>query len=719
MAVSLSVKEALRVVEVLETIVSSCVGPEGRQVLCTKPTGEVMLSRDGGRLLGSLHLEHPTARMMVSCVSSHLRRAGDGAKTYIIYLCHLLRELHAATDKVMGSLGQAHGKHWKKCCQWKLIARACLSFQTQVLDCVVDQHLKKHFLSVFSSPKERTLCRSSLESLFEAYLRGRVGRNHHGFISQLISDYLFKCMAHERGFEEVFELVDDCFLELSIGVTGLPVTESKVVAGLVLHRDFSVYYPVEGDMRLVVVNEAIHPLFSSSESEFIVTSEIQFQTSQFWIMEKTRTIMSHLRSQNVHLLLSRVKQSDMVVYYAGLNGISVVECLSSEELSLIQRITGVCPFVPPQEPSQFGISNTALVKFCTPLILRSKRYIHLGLVSNCAFIPHCVILCGPVQGMVEQHKDTFHGAFKILQQLFKDHHLNYMAQANDQNCLPSHLMCKNSRESHQEPEFVHDSLRRPYQETVVENKEKLRKPQTCIKTHSNPVGPNIECEAYSPGSTAKEILTDVCQIDGRLRGLSPNKTRMMDNPKPWTESHSPAIAAMETSAMEISYENSQVTKDAGNGTVSSARLKPVETPLAPSNDCLPCIPAGSVLPVGGYFEILLHYYLLNCAQKGRQSEETRVLSKIIAKALLSIPRILCKYKKGKHSFPQMYMRTAHTLQAGQPMSSSSTGLESVASKYQLLASVLQCLTTILTIDLVIPVKRQPREVCDPDSEDEL
>lgn len=62
MAAAVSVNGALQVVEVLETIVSRCVGPEGRQVLCTKPTGEVLLSRDGGRLLGALHLEHPIAR---------------------------------------------------------------------------------------------------------------------------------------------------------------------------------------------------------------------------------------------------------------------------------------------------------------------------------------------------------------------------------------------------------------------------------------------------------------------------------------------------------------------------------------------------------------------------------------------------------------------------------------------------------------------------------
>lgn len=62
MAATGSVKAALQVAEVLEAIVSCCMGPEGRQVLCTKPTGEVLLSRNGGRLLEALHLQHPIAR---------------------------------------------------------------------------------------------------------------------------------------------------------------------------------------------------------------------------------------------------------------------------------------------------------------------------------------------------------------------------------------------------------------------------------------------------------------------------------------------------------------------------------------------------------------------------------------------------------------------------------------------------------------------------------
>ncbi|XP_055973260.1 Bardet-Biedl syndrome 10 protein [Sorex fumeus] len=726
MATGASVKVALQVAEVLEAIVSRCVGPEGRQVLCTKPTGEVLLSREGGRLLEALHLEHPIARMMVACVSSHLRKTGDGAKTFIIFLCNLLRELNAVTDKAKDSLIskniQTHERHWKNCCQWKFISQALLTFQTTVLDYIMDQFLSKHFLSIFSlSTKERTLCRSSLSLLLEAYFCGKVGRNCHNFISQLMSGYFFKCTSGESGFEEVLQLVDDCFVELNVGVTGLPVSDSRIVAGLVLHRDFSVYRPADGDIRMVIVTATIQPSFSTSGSEFLFSSEKQFQTSQLWIMQKTEAIMQYLQSQNVKLILSSVKQSDSVIYYAGLNGISVIECLSSEEISLIQRITGIIPFVLQQSSSQCEIANTALVKFCKSFILRSKRYVHLGLSSTCSFIPHSIVLCGPVQGVVEQHKNALHGAFKMLQQLFKQVDLSYVTHMSDQNYVSSSFIHKNSRESSKPSEITNDSIQTLLEDTARSNMDKLKKIQTNFEVYSNEVVPRIELEAYNPGSASKVTSTDSYRSNETLQCLSPNKTRIINNLELLIESPSLASSTTENTRTEIFLENLQTTE-----VTEKESLLPLSFPVKselleeyPSqNYIFSSIPAGCVLPVGGNFELLLHYYLLNYAKKCQQPRETMVVS-IIANALLGIPKILCRSRKRNHSFPQMYIRALHALQVNEPMVSSQTGLESVAGKYQLINSVLQCLTKILTIDLIINIKRQPHKINDQDSEDEL
>ncbi|XP_052020818.1 Bardet-Biedl syndrome 10 protein [Apodemus sylvaticus] len=702
-----SVTAALRVAEVLEDIANRCVGPEGGQVLCTKATGEVLLSRDGGCLLEALHLEHPLARMIVACVSSHLKKSGDGAKTFIIFLCHLLRGLHAIGEKEKDSFSsesiQSHERHWKNCGQWKSISQALLTFQTQTLGCIVDQNLSRHYLSVFSSSAEgKTLCRRSLELLLEAYFCGRVGRNNHRFISQLMCDYVFKCMACESGVE-VFELLDNCFVELSVGVTGLPVSDSRIVDGLVLPRDFSVYCPADGDIRMVIVTEILQPLFSSSGSEFVLSSETQFQASQRWIMDRTKTVMNYLRSQNVKLLLSSVKQPDLVTYCARLNSISVVECLSSEEISLVHRITGLSPCVLPEVASQCEMSDSTLVKFCKPLILRSKRYAHLGLISTCSFIPHCVVLCGPVLGLVQQHERAFHGAFKMLRQLFTDLDLNYIIQTKEQ-CDSSLLAYDNSRESNHSPETD------KHQDIVAKNKNILET-QTHLEVYSSLGASDINLIRGELRSAHREPAIEPCQTDEVLKCLSPEDSRML------TESDSTGNPTANDTRAEISFKHLLVTDNPGKGSTSPVIPKSLHT-CTSQGHWSSAVPAGSVLPVGGTFEILMHYYLLRYAQQCQQSDET-VISTLIANALLGIPKILCKPKKGKDSFPHIHIRPLHAPQASQPMVSDQSGFESVAGKYQLLTSVLQCLMKILTIDLIINVKRQPQKTGDQESDDEL
>ncbi|XP_050995611.1 Bardet-Biedl syndrome 10 protein [Acomys russatus] len=707
-----SVTAALRVVEVLETIASRCVGPGGGQVLCTKPTGEVLLSRDGGRLLEALHLEHPLARMIVACVSSHLKKTGDGAKTFIIFLCHLLRGLHTMREKEKHSFTseniQTHERHWKDCCQWKFVSQALLTFHTQILGCVVDQYLSRHYLSVFSwSAKGRTLCRRSVELLLEAYFCGRVGRNNHRLISQLMCDYVFKCMACEGG-TEVLELVDSCFEELNVGVTGLPVSDSRVVEGLVLSRDFSVYCPADGDIRMVIVTEILQPLFSSPRSEFILSSEAEFQASQRWIVERTKTVMKHLQSQNIKLLLSSVKQPDLVVYCARLSGISVVDCLPPEEVSLVQRITGLSPCVLPQVTSQWELSDATLVTFCKPFILRSRRYVHVGLISTGAFIPHCMVLCGPVLGLVQQHQSAFHGAFKMLRQLFTGLDLNYIVQTEGQ-CDSSPVACNNSTESHHVPEMGQDR--------IAKSKNKLETSQTYLEVYSNLVASDTELKTHVPWSAHKETPIDTSQPDEAPECLSPEKSSTVDGCDVLMGNNSTGNPTAENTRTEVSLENVQVTDNPRKGSTMPAVHRSLGT-CASRGYCSSAVPAGCVLPAGGQFEILMHYYLLSYARQcGRPDEST--VSVLIANALLGIPKILHKPKRGKDSFPHVYMRSLHALQTSRPMVSHHPGLESLAGKYVLLSSVLQCLAKILTIDLIINIKRQPQKIDDQDSEDEL
>ncbi|NXS96776.1 BBS10 protein, partial [Jacana jacana] len=210
------------------------------------------------------------------------------------------------------------------------------------------------------------------------------------------------------------------FAELYAAVPGLPLASSRILPGLVLRRDFAAYCPAVGDLRVVLVTEPLRPPLPAPGVELVVDSEGRYQASLRWISRRTEALMKHLRSHNVQLLLSSVKQEAVVIHCAQSHGVSVVECLSAEEMALICEITGVSPYEPLGDHiHRDQITEAAVATFCQPLLLGSKRCVHVGFASVCAFQPHCLVLCGPVDAVNEQHAAALQGAFTMLQQLFE------------------------------------------------------------------------------------------------------------------------------------------------------------------------------------------------------------------------------------------------------------------------------------------------------------
>ncbi|XP_053101767.1 Bardet-Biedl syndrome 10 protein isoform X4 [Hemicordylus capensis] len=62
MATPVTLRRLSQEAAVLANVVRGSLGPHGGQVLLTRPTGEVLLSRDGRRVLEALNVESPTAR---------------------------------------------------------------------------------------------------------------------------------------------------------------------------------------------------------------------------------------------------------------------------------------------------------------------------------------------------------------------------------------------------------------------------------------------------------------------------------------------------------------------------------------------------------------------------------------------------------------------------------------------------------------------------------
>lgn len=716
-AVLLDLGTVLQIAESLESIVCRCFGPDGGQVLFIKATGELLITRDGKTILESLLLDHPVARMIVGCALKHCSATGDGSKSFILLLCDVLRGLESLVHKNEGELfcrpivkGTKHRKHshtLKKICHF------LLRFQIDVLEKIIGRHLCKHFLSVFSpSTKKAELTKDSLTSTLGAYFSGKIGTINQKFITEMATDFFIRCVASGHNMEDAVRVVDEFFCELHIPVFGLPVARSRVLFGLVLHRDFAVFCQAEGDLRGLIVTEPVQPGLSTTGFDLAVNSGAQFLRFKDGVTKRTESFIKHLQNNGVNLILSSVKQSETTLYYCRVYGISLVDCLSAEEISLLCRVTGVSPeYKTSWERSQGEVTETLKATFCRPILLSSHRYVHLGVVSTGALEPHCVVLCGPVKGLTEQHVSAFHGAVKLVRQLFKE--LDAICNGDSDEEKQTSDQC-----------FRHgDAFSNFDMQLECQDKQKDRqyidsstaKDVVHVKNGTNLQNRSREKVTLNVKSESKETLP---------KALHTGSSNNSDG-KPCTEFQAEQDLQGNIGQGKNSEEDNitlHFTQEL-SGNRACRESTQYQAKCLQSEACYSgCyryhesfIPAGSVMPVGGTFEILLHYYLNQYAAQSKHSELAQVTT-LFANALLGIPRNLHRIPKGNAQFLQAYTATVNAVQLSKPVLMNQKGLESVCCKYQLLASVLHCVTSLVTIESVIAIKKEPQNIDDSESE---
>ncbi|KAJ1162112.1 hypothetical protein NDU88_002590 [Pleurodeles waltl] len=711
-AVLLDLGTILQIAESLESVVCRCFGPDGGQVLFIKATGELLITRDGKTILESLLLDHPVARMIVGCALKHCSATGDGTKSFIVLLCEALRGLKSLIHKNEGELvcgpkikGTKHRNHSH---MLKKICHSLLRFQIDVLEKIIGRQLGKHFLSVFHPPNQKAeVYKDALTSTLGAYFSGKIGKINQKFITEMATDFFIKCVARGYDMEDVVGVVDEFFFELHTPAYGLPVAKSRVLPGLVLHRDFAVFCQVEGDLRGLIVTEPVHSGLATTGFDIAVNSEAQFLRFQVEATKRTEGFMKHLQNNGINLILSSVKQSETALYCCRLYGISLVDCLSAEEISLLCRVTGISPeYKPSWERSQGTFTETLIATFCRPIILGSHRYVHLGVVSTGAFEPHCVVLCGPVKGLTEQHISAFHGACKMVRQLLKE--LDAICNQDSDEEKETSGQC-----------FRHEDVFSNCGMQLERNDK--QKDRQYIAYSTGRVVDHVENETNLQNRSREKATL---HVESESKEILPNALHTVSTNNSASKPHTEFQAEQSMQGENSEEENNtlhitQQLSAKGACRESTQHQANCLQSEACSSGCYryreSFIPAGSVMPVGGTFEILLHYYLNQYAAQSKHSELAQVTT-LVANTLLGIPRNLHKIPKGNTQFLQAYTAAINAVRSSKPVLVNQKGLESVSCKYQLLASVFHCITSLVTIDSVIGIKKEPQNIDDSESE---
>ena len=99
-------------------ILRTSLGPKGMDKMLVSPDGDVLVTNDGATIVEQMHVEHPTAKLMVELSKSQDNETGDGTTGVVVLAGALLEQAQTLIDKGIHPLTVTEG--FDKACEYAI-----------------------------------------------------------------------------------------------------------------------------------------------------------------------------------------------------------------------------------------------------------------------------------------------------------------------------------------------------------------------------------------------------------------------------------------------------------------------------------------------------------------------------------------------------------------------------------------------------------------------
>ncbi|XP_053740666.1 Bardet-Biedl syndrome 10 protein isoform X2 [Synchiropus splendidus] len=422
----LHLNHVLQTVGILESVILRSFGPEGGQVLFTRDTGQAMLTRCGSRILTALRLEHPVARMVVECAWKHSTKTGDGAKTFILLLASLLRSIQTTAFKECLRSHTFISRERAVTATARRLADDLMTFALQTLGHLICLEVvpSGHCLVLedCTGKAQDSAGTDTLQKLLASFFHTRVGHIHCEFVADLLCKMLSNwTVKNAKGDHFSLQFLSDSFAVLHTPVSGFPLSCSRLIEGLVIHRDFATpYHHTDQPVKAVAFTTCLHQKLLSTDYVLQLTGQMHLTKEgslvRFGALAESTVerVFAALEKLGVSFILSAVKQSEAVLTLAAQRDMNVVECVSDDELNLFAQLSKTKPVTDYQSIQS---EHVATLEFCRPILLGAHRYVQVefpDIYGHAEVKPCTVVICGSAEGHTDQYACAFKDALQML-----------------------------------------------------------------------------------------------------------------------------------------------------------------------------------------------------------------------------------------------------------------------------------------------------------------
>ncbi|XP_002741267.1 BBSome complex assembly protein BBS10-like [Saccoglossus kowalevskii] len=369
----------------LEQILKGSFGPNALQCMITSASGNILISSDGATILKSLHLSHPVGRIVINSVLAHCKLTGSGAKTFILIVTEALRCMRCYCSQNLLKLSQAF-----------------YEIQTRILPNSIIPQLMEN--STLIEIKNRSDMKKACINIVRTSMNGKLNQGALEILASLTTDLIFKnCKNTMNLHKNVLELIDN-FDNFCVKAVGLPKCESRIVPGMLLEREFLVQSDVAKSLdeshKFIIMDCILGDEKPESQATFSFKHDEDFQNAYRHQSSSVQTFLHHCKRNNVQLIISTNRVSEMASFFCKTFGISVIHFVAMEAASHLARLSRIHMIHSIEE--LLSGDNIGDAKYCRLFSLGSKRYIHICLEGNNGDV-HQAIVCAPIQGLCNQY----------------------------------------------------------------------------------------------------------------------------------------------------------------------------------------------------------------------------------------------------------------------------------------------------------------------------
>lgn len=340
----------------------------------------------------------------MECVWKHSKKTGDGSKTFILLLASLLRLIHSATYKEP-NVSHTYSRKAAEAATARHLAEELLAFGLEKLEDLIAVGVVPYGCCLlWEDVAVKTQSPAStntdyVQKLVSSFFSTRLGHTHCDFMGKLFCKLLIDWKFKKDPPSLVLQFINDNFSGLHTTVSGFPISCSRLVEGQVIHRDFATLcLPSEHQpVKAVVFTGCLQPkLLNAGEvlaigggprlTEDSTREERSIMHFNTWVERSLECVFANLQNLGVSVLLFAVKQSDAVLALASQAEISVVECVSEDELFLFAHLSGATPV---SEYCVIQPEHVATLNFCRPILLGAHRFENISfscLREQCAYV---------------------------------------------------------------------------------------------------------------------------------------------------------------------------------------------------------------------------------------------------------------------------------------------------------------------------------------------